>query len=858
MMQNPFDQFDDAPAAGGFVPLTPANPVRAYDVPKAQAELARAQSQQAQDAATLPYAGVKAAADARRAQAEATLAAAKAARGADVDNSGSAAVRSAALTGYKSAQQLENIVADLRSKYQAGPGSTSGIAGLRDYLPLTANQQFDAAGNAARGIADNALGFTGGQLNTAAEAAMAVGPYLPQASDRDAVILDKIGRLEGLAGLARERSITQLGGVPDDNGNIHPKAALSPSPSNAGSPPPSNGVQQSTSYYGDGGSGGGGIQIATGGTRIEADPARAGVNARVNQMMQSGASDADVQRYVASIGAPGVADAALAFRKKNPTYRGGYGVNLERRQVPMSAGQTTLNAVGAGPVGAYFAGAGDALSAGTLDNMTANPALTRAIQSGIRANNPTASTLGEISGGVLGATGLELGLGAGAARLGGGLGARLLASPVTADALYGAANGAGAADDGNRLLGAGLGAATAGGFGIAGRAAARGVGGAAGGVRDESVRYLRDRGVPLTVGQALAQSGRVGSAVKGIEDRLTGIPVVGDIINGRRREGFEAFNQAAFDQGLAPIEASTGGVVREQGVDLARAARSRAYSDALDPVRVTADAPFVSDMRRTIAAGRALPDPMSGNLDYTLPTRVGNSFDAAGGLTGRDFQQSIRGLRRDAKAVEAQPYGYDFGQVTSQAEGALEGLLGRQAPDALPAYRAANEANRNVEILRDAVNRGRVGTRVGEPGLFAPSQLSDAAAANSKKFGGTHGTTDQPFFDLTRAGQRVLPSNVADSGTAGRLATLALPATLGGVGTGIGYAGGGAQEGAQTGLGLGALLALGGSRRGQQLLTRALIDRPEWLRNAGDAISRRARIGGMFGAGLAPALLSPP
>jgi hypothetical protein len=321
--------------------------------------------------------------------------------------------------------------------------------------------------------------------------------------------------------------------------------------------------------------------------------------------------------------------------------------------------------------------------------------------------------------------------------------------------------------------------------------------------------------------------------------------------NARRLEGFEGFNQAGFDEGLAPIMPglkpgkSTGGVIREQGVDIARGARSQAYSDALDPVNLQIDQPFIGDYDGAVQAGRDLPEDLAGRADFTLKRGFEN-FDNTGNLTGDGFQQGIRRFRREAGNNAPLPNGSDFGEVMQQGEGAFEGLLNRQSPGTLPAYNAANKANRNVEILRAAVNAARTGTRVGEPGVFAPSQLTDAVAANAKKYGNSHGTTNQPFYDLTRAGQKVLTSKVADSGTAGRAALTAGLATLGVGGTG--YAANGAEGAGYGTLGLAAALGLGGSKVAQRAAVKLLLDRPEFAIRAGNGIANRARIGGLFGA----------
>ena len=342
---------------------------------------------------------------------------------------------------------------------------------------------------------------------------------------------------------------------------------------------------------------------------------------------------------------------------------------------------------------------------------------------------------------------------------------------------------------------------------------------------------------------------------------MTGLPFVGDVINARRGEGFTGFNRAAFDEGLAPIGQTTGNVVQEQGVEAAQNAVGNGFDNALSGVRLQADAPFVGEMRPIIARGASLPEPMAGNANYTLNTRVGNSFGPNGELSGNDFQQSLRGLRRDANAVSDQPYGYDFGQITNDASGALRGIVQRQSPDTLPAYDAANQAFRNTEVLRDAVAAARGGTMTGETGVFSPAQLGTAANSNARRFGNSHGTTNQPFFDLARAGQTVLPSKIGDSGTAGRLAVASGLAGLG-LGGGAGVSsmqGGSAAEGAGGGLAMGlggaGLLALGGSRSGQRILAHLLADRPDLLAGIGQQVNRRAAIGGMFGAGASPVLL---
>jgi hypothetical protein len=137
----------------------------------------------------------------------------------------------------------------------------------------------------------------------------------------------------------------------------------------AGGPgsPSSGRPTQSTSYYGDGGNGGGdAAALATGATKTERDPALAGVNARVASMLASGASDQAIQDYLQKSGTSANAASvagALRFRKQNPGYKGGYKVDLETRDVPT----TGWNRFSASPTGTGILAAVDGASGGLTD-----------------------------------------------------------------------------------------------------------------------------------------------------------------------------------------------------------------------------------------------------------------------------------------------------------------------------------------------------------------------------------------------------------------------------------------------------------------------------------------------------------
>ena len=825
----------DTPQQSGGVQIKGADKKLPLELEKMRGEIAR----QGRDAATAPYDAEKAAAEARKAKADATVAEAKAK---EASVSDPLQVLAQKRLGQ---DELISIINQARREINSGilPAVGFGSSISRKFGGTSGT---DLAGSLNTIGSKTVLEKLGELKTQSATGASGLGAL----SEKEAAYLrDSIASLD--QGQSKEKLLDSLARIEKHYRRLNALAD--------GQNPDDQKVAQAYGIAlnppGRGGNGGDGVSGGTpanptpGGSptaegKWVADPALKGVNSHIAALIKRGASGDEVRAYLNTV-QPGLGgrsqniDAWVNFHRQNPAKP--IAVDVEKAWKPNSPVAQAIGSVGMSPVGTGIINAADMLTAGTLDNMTDNPALARAAMSGVSAENPKSAFLGQMGGGALAAGGMELG----AAGL---LGKATPWAARGADALYGSLYGAGSADEGSRLTGGALGGATGVAGGMFGRAAGRGIGRAAQGVTNTETRLLNDAGVPMTVGQVM------GGGLKSFEDRLAGFPIVGDAINARRREGIQGFNQAAFNEGLSPIGATTNGQIGAPGVDLARQARSDAYSAALDPVTVQADATFITDMQAAIQAGQKLPSPMKEGLDYTLPTRVGQSFDANGNLTGRDFQQALRGLRRDAKSVANQPYGYDFGQVAGQAEDALTGILSRQSPDTLPAYNAANAANRNVEVLRDAVNRARNGTRSGQTDVFMPSQLSDAAAANAKAFGGTQGTTNQPFFDLTRAGQSTLPSAIPDSGTAGRLMVPAIAGALGGAGGAFGSegdVGDRAQSGLGYGLGLATLAAAPYSKAAQKTLQRAMLqERPDIVVNLGKYIADRSKRLGMFGVPL--------
>lgn len=577
---------------------------------------------------------------------------------------------------------------------------------------------------------------------------------------------------------------------------------------------------------------------------MQPDPGLRGVNLEVERMIRSGADERQVRQYLNTIRtgmgdqAQGIGD-AITFSRQYP--RDPLNIDLETVWKPAGGVSQALGTVGMSAPGAYAIGAADLFSGGYLDNLTGNPAATRAAMEGVQDMNPWAYTAGQVTGGI------------GAGLLGEAALARAglsgLAQMRAGDALLGAYYGSGTADEGDivdRALGGAGGTIEGLLGGAAGRTISRAGGRMLAGVRDMDTRALDAAGVPMTIGQML------GGGVKRFEDRIAGLPVVGDQIAARRREGIEGFNRAAMSEALSPIGGTVNGQIGEAGVQNAHDQISAAYRSALGGSQVFPDAQFTTDLS---AAARQVGDiPRVGpevsdsiaailSRDYVSPN---------GGLTGENLQPILQELRGLRSGYAGDPLGNRVGEGVRSVEDALAGVFNRQAPDVMPAFNAANEAYRNQSVIDDAVLKA-----LNSGGTFTPAQLGIAARTNTAKFGGKRAAAegDRPFYELQRAGQEVLPSEIPDSGTAGRWL---IPATAMGLGGGSAYA---VQDGdaearagssAATGV-IAALLAAApysaGARNGLQ---RALMaERPTAMANAGDVLVNNDRIAGLLAAPMA-------
>lgn len=776
------------------------------------------------------------------------------------------AQRNAAIQALHNSQILQQQIDNIRSQYSKGPGQTKGIKGVFDYNPLSqTNTNFDVAGSAPRGLVGQALGFTGGQLNTPQEAAAAVGPYLPKASDYDSTIVQKIQNLQDLADQYRQLAIQQIGGVPDQYGNVaHPSGAPVAAPNAAGGgnapPPAGGGVDGSAPIVvpGNGGGGGGGFVPSDGQVKSVPDPQGLAQAQKLNQLLTSGAPDAQIRAFAETVPGinPDTVTNALTWRSKHPGYKGAYDFkNFDTKDVALSGVQAASNKPIIAPLGSLLSGALTGVTgsfddelAGRLGQLTGGDYTQSrdrydANKRAIAAANPGSNIVGNMIGGAGALAFPELAIG----KLGYAGDAAKIFNPASMgiDAAYGGIYGAGDNNQ-NRLGGAETGVLGGVAGGMLGRTAFNGVGrliAPSGG----ELGTLYENGVRPTIGQRFANTGWVGKGINTAEQAAQSIPGLGALVYRARNIPREQFQIGAFNNALSDIGDQLPKGMKP-GTDphaYMQNAFDREYDAARSGMRFAADPQYQQDMQQfgqTLSSG-VLNGDQAGRVQKIINTAVdsrlrngqlsGDAYKAA----ASEISAASRKLAKSDPLMADALHGY-----TSIMDGAARR---NSSPEAVTRLDNADRGYAKAVRIEDAAAR-----RGGDTGEFTPTGFDSAV---QKASGGVRSREylrgDALMSDYANAGKSLVDT-LPNSGTAERLFTGQLAA------------GGPATTAAGYLLGMPALLKAGVALApylpgGNAVTTRILSPRDSVAANAiGKLVRNNARLGGMFGSPLIAQQLS--
>ena len=594
-----------------------------------------------------------------------------------------------------------------------------------------------------------------------------------------------------------------------------------------------------------------GKQTVTGSEAAKANaPLLAGLNDVVGTMVSEGADPPQIRAYLNEV-QPGLGDKVknveevVAYVKQVPG--ASPGVDIEQYLVPKKGISAALGSAAESDFGAGVVGAADVLTGGFLPAATESPERTKAIMAGLQQQSPKSTMAGELAGAA------ALGIGGQNALLRAGF--NPTAANVTLDALLGAYQGAGAAEPGSRMAGAGTGAVLGTALGAGSRAGMNALSTAVRGVPDADVLKLSRAGIRMTPGQIL------GGRAKEIEDVLERYPLIGGGVANRRKESLEDFNRAIFKDRLSPLGVDTGGEIGHSGFTVAERHVKDAYDQALDGINIKVDPQLQQGIANTAARLAAVPRKgMGTELQNQLATLINPLVSATGDIPGKNLQFIVRDITKLSEAHKDDTLHSIIDPILRDFRSEFEELMARQHPDNASLFKAANETYGNLASVADAVNSAPANAG----GVFTPAGLKRATVTNTKAFGGKAKAArgEYPSQELIEGGSLRLPSGTGDSGTAKRIA---LPALLGAGLTGASAAvrGPSGTEGEKDTSGLASNMLLGAGGMGLLALPysrparaalQAMLTSPRngLTRGLGDLISK---YGSVPGRAIAPSAI---
>lgn len=288
---------------------------------------------------------------------------------------------------------------------------------------------------------------------------------------------------------------------------------------------------------------------------------------------------------------------------------------------------------------------------------------------------------------------------------------------------------------------------------------------------DAAVDALVKEGVTPTPGHVL------GGPAARIEDALTSVPILGDVIQMGQRRAVGQLNTAAINRSLAPIGmAVPEGVTGREAIQFADDALPNAYNRILPKLTVRADQQFLQDvngLKQMVKTGSIGPDEAA-QFERIVQNGLLGKLRGQDALTGQTLKQIESDLGRVASMYRRDPSADKrmLGDAVLELQSMVRDWVQRSNPQFADQLRQINMGWANLVRVKKAA-----ASVAAEDGVFSASQLHSAVkAADRSKDKSAFAKGNALMQDLSESGRKVLGSKVPDSGTPSRLMTTAAAA----------------------------------------------------------------------------------
>lgn len=328
--------------------------------------------------------------------------------------------------------------------------------------------------------------------------------------------------------------------------------------------------------------------------------------------------------------------------------------------------------------------------------------------------------------------------------------------------------------------------ATVGGIGGAGaHALLRGASAIAEPAVDDGIKALVDAGIRVTPGQYGRATGtKFGERVARTEDRAISTPFVGDSIVSDRNRSLSDFARATINRAVGPIGLSLPESIKpgRGAVKWAGDKLSAAYDNLLPNLRVQGDDQFLGELSSIHTDAQTLAPARVTQFNSIL-NDLGRFWQGGGELSGDALKAIDTRLGDRVRRFSSSPDAdqQDLGDALQAVRDTLHSLAARQNPQYAGDLQAINTGWKGLVQVERASANSKAG--------ISPAGYSQAVKQSSdtvRRRGYSRGEALNQ--DLADPASDILPSEIADSGTAGRWQQSNIPSLLVGAAQLPGYA----------------------------------------------------------------------
>ena len=279
----------------------------------------------------------------------------------------------------------------------------------------------------------------------------------------------------------------------------------------------------------------------------------------------------------------------------------------------------------------------------------------------------------------------------------------------------------------------------------------------------QSAKKLLDRGVQLTPGQAVGDSGLIGKSLKTLEEKVSGnVFLIGDAVEGALQRSQKGFNRAAVEEALEDIAVKVPkNLEGRRLIGFGQNVLKSQYAKTLGKMKLTDEAAMNSEISK-------LTNDLSDEIKKDITDRASRYITKRftnGQMSGQNIKTAQTLLRRDIQRLQRSGAELDAQKADALIDirSVLSNELQKANPKQAPILNNIDKSYGKFEIVRNASLQKKVSEDFTPGDLIQASAKSDVTKRKSSFSAG-----ESRMQNFAQNAQNIIGNTVPNSGTAGR------------------------------------------------------------------------------------------